>query len=148
MHVQHSSKQCTALWLVASSCATQHCIAADCMCLADLSPFKHITPCGISDRPVGSVKTALSLEQQLQQQLQEPMTDSSGSSSAASIPQEQLEAVVRDPLIVEYRYALLESLEEVFGLQLQPASQEQLQQLLQQHSSSSSSSKQVAVSSR
>jgi len=38
---------------------------------------------------------------------------------------------VTDPLIKEYRYALLEALEEVFGLQLQSASQEQVQQLLQ-----------------
>jgi hypothetical protein len=140
------------------------CKCGCCICLADLSPFKHITPCGISDRPVGSVKTALGLEQQQQQQQQqqqEPLagggsgsSSNSNSSSAASILQQQLEAVVHDPLIVEYRYALLESLEEVFGLTLQPASQEQLQQLLQQRSNSSSSSsssrdsEQVALSSR
>jgi hypothetical protein len=76
-----------------------------------------ITPCGISDKPVGSVKTALGLEQQ-------------PSSAGSSVQQLSLDAIVHDPLITEYRYALLEALEEVFGLQLQPASQQQLQQLL------------------
>lgn len=78
-----------------------------------------ITPCGISDKPVGSIKTALSLEQL-------------SSASSSSVPQLSLDAVVKDPLITEYRYALLEALEDVFGLQLQPASQQQLQHLLTQ----------------
>lgn len=85
---------------------------------ADLGPFSLITPCGISDKPVGSVKTALSLEQ---------LSSANGSSASVS-----LDAVVKDPLITEYRYALLEALEDVFGLQLQPASQQQLQNLLTQ----------------
>lgn len=95
----------------------------------DLQPFKLITPCGISDKPVGSVRTALGLPQHTDR----PTGSNHGSSndSNSSTDQLQLDAIVTDPLIKEYRYALLEALEEVFGLQLQSASQEQVQQLLQ-----------------
>lgn len=107
----------TAIGVRARKWVTYHGLALNVS--ADLGPFSMITPCGISEKPVGSVKMALGLEQQ-------------PSSAGSSVQQLSLDAVVQDPLITEYRYALLEALEEVFGLQLQPASQQQLQQLLTQ----------------
>lgn len=103
---------------------------------ADLQPFKLITPCGISDKPVGSVTTALGLHQHTDRPTNSNHGSSSRSDTSSSTDQLQLnaivtDAIVTDPLIKEYRYALLEALEEVFGLQLQSASQEQVQQLLQ-----------------
>ncbi|WIA14326.1 hypothetical protein OEZ85_002856 [Tetradesmus obliquus] len=116
-----------------------------------LGPFSHITPCGIADRPVGSVKTALARAAAAAAADSEADGSSNSSSIQGTQQQQQLQqqqqqqqeedlhAVSSDPLIVEYRYALLEALEEVFGLQLQPASQQQMQQLLNSGSSSSSS---------
>jgi hypothetical protein len=109
---------------------------------ADLSPFKMITPCGIADKPVGSVQTALGI-------VPDSSSSSGSSSGSGSVPQLQLNSAVQDPLITEYRYALLEALEEVLGLQLQQASQEQVQQLMSQNgtdSSSSSSSSRLGTS--
>ncbi len=63
----------------------------------DLAPFRDIVPCGISDRPVGSVAGLLARQQQQQVEL--------GAGEQAA-------------LLQEYRYALLDSLAEVFGLQL------------------------------
>lgn len=132
-----------------------------------LEPFRLITPCGIADRPVGSVKSALrraarqgqgrEQQQQLRQHdvaaadahtagVQEESSNSGmGVSRAAStehgnsssrgeeqqqVQQKELFAVSGDPLIVEYRYALLEALQDVFGLQLVTASDEHMQQLM------------------
>lgn len=138
-----------------------------------LEPFRMITPCGIADRPVGSVKSALEAtarqEEQLplQQQQQQDNTaaastaeagvqeqgsnssigcvshpnattsahratgDSSQSvSSAGQVQQQDLFSVSHDPLIVEYRYALLEALQDVFGLQMVAASHQQVQDLM------------------
>eukprot|EP00879_Flechtneria_rotunda_P009526 GHRR01009970.1.p1 GENE.GHRR01009970.1~~GHRR01009970.1.p1 ORF type:complete len:219 (+),score=78.90 GHRR01009970.1:1399-2055(+) len=59
-----------------------------------------------------------------------PMQPSS-SSQTGDKWQQQLYSVRNDTLIVEYRCALLEAFEDVFGLHLQPASQQQKEQLLQ-----------------
>lgn len=134
-----------------------------------LEPFQLITPCGITDKPVGSVNSALERvamqQQQLQQlpQQQQQMQQHDGATlpqGAAGFtspgthlqqhssprtptsdqvvqlelqppqPQQDLYAVAQDPMIVEYRYALLEAFEDVFGLQMVPASKEQQQQLV------------------
>lgn len=105
-----------------------------------------ITPCGIANKPVGSVQTALGTalsHSPGSSSSSSSSVSSDGSSSAASIPQLQLDSIVQDPLITEYRYALLEALEEVFGLQLQQASREQVQQLLAHDATNSSSSSAV-----
>lgn len=74
---------------------------------ADLTPFQHIVPCGISDKPVGSVLRLM------------------GGSGGSPLLSVQADA----QLLTEYRYALLEAFEEVFGLDLQPALPEMLQML-------------------
>jgi lipoyl(octanoyl) transferase len=81
---------------------------------ADLSPFRQIVPCGISDRPVGSVRSALGLPPP-------PPAANAASAAAAALPPgaspAELAAAVaaaRDPLLAEYRDALLESFQEVF----------------------------------
>lgn len=98
---------------------------------ADLQPFRQIVPCGISDRPVGSVRSALGLPPP------PPLTASaaamaaeacaalasaagareggglSGAAEAAAAV-----AAARDPLVAEYRAALLEAFEEVFDARL------------------------------
>jgi hypothetical protein len=151
-----------------------------------LQPFTQIVPCGISDRPVGSVKTALAAAAAgpsvcppchgNKQQQGHDFDSCSSNSSSSSQPsntttanhsstslssdaqggvgvvcpadaddagqqqqQQQLNAVAADPLIIEYRYALLEAFEEVFGLQLQPASEQQVEHLLELCSLPSSS---------
>ncbi|KAF8063769.1 LIP2P [Scenedesmus sp. PABB004] len=124
-----------------------------------LGPFAAITPCGIADRPVGSVRAALAAEghgggggsaggaqpggaaEQLAAQaqaVQRQAPPAAATAGALAVPQQAaagalaaqdaaraLLAPARDPLIVEYRYALLEALEDVLGLSLQPASEAQ-----------------------
>ena len=82
----------------------------------DLRPFAAIVPCGISDRAVGSVA----------QQLQLPCMHNgagglenggpSGDSDSGHSTQD-----FQKELLLEYRYALLEAFEQVFGLELQAA---------------------------
>jgi hypothetical protein len=79
-----------------------------------LAPFQLITPCGISDRPVGSVKTALERAAAVAAEADEVGLGSSGG-GGSSLPrmqqqqqqqqqqQEDLYVVTSDPLIVEYR---------------------------------------------
>ncbi|GAX79949.1 hypothetical protein CEUSTIGMA_g7388.t1 [Chlamydomonas eustigma] len=66
----------------------------------DLTPFEAIVPCGISDRAVGSVKSLLL------------KGNRASGDSRANVVQDDLE------LITEYRYALLEAFQSVFGLEL------------------------------
>jgi hypothetical protein len=77
----------------------------------DLAPFRLIVPCGIADRPVGSVETALGLPP--------PLASGGGGGghglgglSGAGWSAEQRE------LLLEYRFGLLEALGDVFGLEL------------------------------
>jgi lipoyl(octanoyl) transferase len=65
----------------------------------DLGPFRDIVPCGIKDKPVGSV--AGLLQRQQQQELS---------------PEQQQAA--HGELLLEYRFALLDALSDVFGLEL------------------------------
>jgi hypothetical protein len=76
-------------------------------------------PCGISDKAVGSVAQQLAW-QQLQQQQHNSTSDFKG-----DIVQTFLEGSLHassptnSELLLEYRYALLEAFEEVFGLELE-----------------------------
>ena len=64
--------------------------------VTDLTPFSRITPCGIAGKPVGSVRTALAAA-----------GDGGGDAEQGDTE-----------LLREYRYALLEAFEEVFGVRL------------------------------
>ena len=137
----------------------------------DLAPFQHIVPCGIGDRPVGSVASALGRHdaagEQLPAELLDPLAPAEGqeeveaklrqllaanaaaggagydappAASAGSGPArgtatgdatpgastsgagEPFQVHVPDPLLIEYRYALLDAFSEVFGLSLVAAS--------------------------
>jgi hypothetical protein len=75
-----------------------------------LQPFQQITPCGISDRPVGSVKTALAKAAAAGAAGSNSSSGSNGSTSGgqqqqddSQQQQEELYTVSSDPLIVEYR---------------------------------------------
>jgi lipoyl(octanoyl) transferase len=92
---------------------------------ADLEPFRQIVPCGISDRPVGSVRSALGLPSppplpasaaaaaaEACAALASAAGGEAGRLAAAAV------AAARDPLVAEYRAALLEAFEEVFDARL------------------------------
>jgi lipoyl(octanoyl) transferase len=94
---------------------------------ADLSPFKQIVPCGISDRPVGSVRSALGLpappplSESAARAAAEALLAASGgafSSSASLAELAAAAAAARDPLVAEYRDALLDAFAEVFDARL------------------------------
>ncbi|KAI8467747.1 MAG: hypothetical protein J3K34DRAFT_523463 [Monoraphidium minutum] len=93
----------------------------------DLAPFGLIVPCGIEGRPVGSVESALGLRPH--------MTARAGDSAAAAAADAAVATggggwgAEQRELMVEYRYGLLEALEEVFGLELVGARPEQLDAL-------------------
>lgn len=77
----------------------------------DLSPFASIVPCGITDKAVGSVA------QQLAAQARGGAAE--GSCAGASADEgAQLQCGSCHQLLLEYRYALLEAFEQVFGLEL------------------------------
>lgn len=68
----------------------------------DTSPYSFITPCGISDRPIGTIQTSLL----------------DGSSAA-----ERAQGLAGDDLLLqEYRVALIDSLECVFSMRSMDAS--------------------------
>lgn len=75
----------------------------------DLGPFGLIVPCGIGDRPVGSVETALGLR---------PPPARGAGGRAAEAPDW---GAGQAALLAEYRWGLLEAVEDVFGLALVPA---------------------------
>jgi hypothetical protein len=84
----------------------------------DLGPFGLIVPCGIGDRPVGSVERALAAGG----------SGGGGGGSAGLAPVAPGPAAAapawgpeQAALLVEYRFALLEALGEVFGLELEAA---------------------------
>ena len=84
---------------------------------ADLSPFGRIVPCGIPDKPVGSVRAALGLPPP-------PALSSAAAFEAAAAAAGGSEAsaaelaALRDPLVTEYRDALLDAFGEVFDARL------------------------------
>ncbi|KAF5840809.1 putative lipoate-protein ligase B [Dunaliella salina] len=84
----------------------------------DLRPFAAIVPCGISDRPVGSVAQQLGRPhpRTLSVQIDEAgfPSESSGT-EGGTLAMEDDEG---NQLLQEYRYALLEAFEAVFGLKL------------------------------
>jgi hypothetical protein len=131
----------------------------------DLQPFRQIVPCGITDKPVGSVQTVLGAAAGgVRQQQQQEQQDLAAGKDAKKHPQQQQQEAASyedDPfapaedvdeavhvlhsslqglplaggveltplevagevgygeeLLLEYRYALLDAFEEVFGVRL------------------------------
>jgi hypothetical protein len=97
----------------------------------DLAPFGLIVPCGIEGRPVGSVEAALARGSS-------SSSDGSGNSSSGGWPRVEPGPAEAGPvwgseqreLLVEYRYGLLEAVEEVFGLEIVQAGAEEVEALL------------------
>ncbi|GBF99410.1 plastidial lipoyltransferase-like [Raphidocelis subcapitata] len=86
----------------------------------DLRPFAAIVPCGIGDRPVGSVRTALAAEAAA---AAAAARGSSGGGAAEAAAAEAAAAAAEggEALLREYRYALVEAFGAVFDLELAPA---------------------------
>jgi hypothetical protein len=141
-----------AIGVRAKKWVTYHGLALNVV--TDLGPFGAIVPCGIEDRPVTSVHQLLAAAGHAAPgaipvphatpslQGREAGNGSSRSSSSSSpdaepqqfpLPdahqQQQQQQQQVDPsqaaLLLEYRYALLESFEAVFGVTLVPPSPEQ-----------------------
>lgn len=152
-----------ALGVRASRWVTYHGLALNVA--PDLEPFRHIVPCGITDRPVASVQgllvAAAAEERQLseegwadplaagfapaaapaaasqlaavtaalgQQQQQQLGLTAAGRTAAAAAavadqPDQPPAALQADQLLTEYRHGLLEAFQEVFGVELEVASE-------------------------
>ena len=87
----------------------------------DLGPFGLVVPCGIADKAVGSVASALGRASEVRAGAGRA---ASGRAACGAWGAEERQ------LLLEYRYALLEAFEEVFGLRLVPASAAQAAALL------------------
>jgi len=87
----------------------------------DLRPFAAIVPCGISDRPVGSVAQQLGAPHLRATTVRNdgagmPIESSGAKGESLTIANDECKQ-----LLLEYRYALLEAFEAVFGLELELA---------------------------
>jgi hypothetical protein len=94
----------------------------------DLGPFGLIVPCGIGDRPVGSVERAVAAAAAAG-------GGGGGAGALPPVPPRPAAAAVawgeeQRGLMLEYRYALVEALEEVFGLEFEQAGPAEVAALL------------------
>jgi len=80
----------------------------------DLLPFSAIVPCGIGDRPVGSVRTVL----QGSGSLLSPPEWPAFAPQSKGFGYPAVYSAEADRLLDEYRYALLDAFESVFGVDL------------------------------